>query len=103
MVRSGAKDFLIDGFPRAMDQALAFEQMIKPCRWGYMSRMISTHQSTCRAVLTVLCNQAGLPCVHCVVQTELQVTSVAICAIACAQWDVARDYADGHQLSAHSF
>ncbi|WIA23697.1 hypothetical protein OEZ85_000388 [Tetradesmus obliquus] len=32
MVRSGAKDFLIDGFPRAMDQALAFEQMIKPCR-----------------------------------------------------------------------
>jgi UMP-CMP kinase len=34
MVRSGAKDFLIDGFPRAMDQALAFEQMIKPCRWA---------------------------------------------------------------------
>ncbi|KAF6257174.1 adenylate kinase-domain-containing protein [Scenedesmus sp. NREL 46B-D3] len=31
MVRSGASDFLIDGFPRAMDQALAFEQMIKPC------------------------------------------------------------------------
>jgi adenylate kinase family enzyme len=31
MVKSGAKDFLIDGFPRAMDQAQRFEEMIKPC------------------------------------------------------------------------
>ena len=32
MVKSGARDFLIDGFPRAMDQALRFEEMIKPCK-----------------------------------------------------------------------
>jgi adenylate kinase family enzyme len=32
MIKSGAKEFLIDGFPRAMDQALRFEEMIKPCR-----------------------------------------------------------------------
>jgi hypothetical protein len=31
MIKSGAKEFLIDGFPRAMDQALRFEEMIKPC------------------------------------------------------------------------
>jgi adenylate kinase family enzyme len=31
MIKSGAKDFLIDGFPRAMDQAVRFEEMIKPC------------------------------------------------------------------------
>ena len=31
MVKSGAKEFLIDGFPRAMDQAVRFEEMIKPC------------------------------------------------------------------------
>ena len=31
MVKSGAKEFLIDGFPRAMDQAARFEEMIKPC------------------------------------------------------------------------
>ncbi|KAI8475055.1 MAG: adenylate kinase-domain-containing protein [Monoraphidium minutum] len=30
MVKSGAREFLIDGFPRAMDQALRFEEMIKP-------------------------------------------------------------------------
>eukprot|EP00879_Flechtneria_rotunda_P010196 GHRR01010659.1.p1 GENE.GHRR01010659.1~~GHRR01010659.1.p1 ORF type:complete len:366 (+),score=147.50 GHRR01010659.1:558-1655(+) len=32
MIKSGAKDFLIDGFPRAMDQAHAFEEMIQPCK-----------------------------------------------------------------------
>jgi adenylate kinase family enzyme len=32
MVKSGAKEFLIDGFPRAMDQAQRFEEMIKPCK-----------------------------------------------------------------------
>jgi adenylate kinase family enzyme len=32
MVRSGARDFLIDGFPRAMDQAEAFERSIKPAK-----------------------------------------------------------------------
>lgn len=31
MIKSGAKEFLIDGFPRAMDQAARFEEMIKPC------------------------------------------------------------------------
>ena len=31
MVSSGAKDFLVDGFPRALDQAESFEQQIKPC------------------------------------------------------------------------
>eukprot|EP00877_Chromochloris_zofingiensis_P005325 jgi/Chrzof1/14794/Cz09g16130.t1 len=31
MVNSGAKEFLIDGFPRALDQADAFERMVKPC------------------------------------------------------------------------
>ncbi len=31
MVKSGAADFLIDGFPRALDQAHRFEQMVKPC------------------------------------------------------------------------
>ena len=31
MVTSGAKEFLIDGFPRAMDQAARFEEMVKPC------------------------------------------------------------------------
>jgi adenylate kinase family enzyme len=45
MVRSGAKDFLIDGFPRAMDQALAFEQMIKPCRWVCNSTLLSSWQA----------------------------------------------------------
>jgi adenylate kinase len=30
MVRSGAKHFLIDGFPRALDQAEAFERIIAP-------------------------------------------------------------------------
>jgi len=30
MVKSGAKSFLIDGFPRAMDQDAMFEKMIKP-------------------------------------------------------------------------
>jgi hypothetical protein len=32
MIKSGAKEFLIDGFPRAMDQAVRFEEMIKPCK-----------------------------------------------------------------------
>jgi adenylate kinase family enzyme len=32
MVKSGAENILIDGFPRAMDQALAFEDMVKPCK-----------------------------------------------------------------------
>jgi adenylate kinase family enzyme len=32
MIRSGAKDFLIDGFPRELSQAHTFEQMIKPCK-----------------------------------------------------------------------
>ena len=31
MVKSGDKQFLIDGFPRALDQAECFEQMVKPC------------------------------------------------------------------------
>lgn len=31
MVKSGAKSFLIDGFPRALDQAEAFERLVKPC------------------------------------------------------------------------
>jgi adenylate kinase len=30
MVRSGSSKFLIDGFPRAMDQADMFERMVKP-------------------------------------------------------------------------
>lgn len=29
MVKSGAKNFLIDGFPRALDQAECFESMVK--------------------------------------------------------------------------
>jgi hypothetical protein len=29
MVKTGAKDFLIDGFPRALDQAEMFEKMVK--------------------------------------------------------------------------
>jgi adenylate kinase family enzyme len=32
MIRSGAKDFLIDGFPRELSQAYTFEHMIKPCK-----------------------------------------------------------------------
>jgi adenylate kinase family enzyme len=32
MIKSGAKLFLIDGFPRAMDQAEAFEGGIMPCK-----------------------------------------------------------------------
>jgi hypothetical protein len=32
MVSSGAKDFLVDGFPRELSQAFTFEQMIKPCK-----------------------------------------------------------------------
>ena len=31
MVKSGGKELLIDGFPRAIDQAARFEEMIKPC------------------------------------------------------------------------
>lgn len=31
MIKSGKKDFLIDGFPRALDQAEKFESEIKPC------------------------------------------------------------------------
>ncbi|NJR76076.1 MAG: AAA family ATPase, partial [Scytonema sp. CRU_2_7] len=31
MIKSGGRVFLIDGFPRAMDQAEAFEAMIQPC------------------------------------------------------------------------
>jgi adenylate kinase family enzyme len=33
MIKSGAKDFLIDGFPRALDQAHEFEASIKPCEY----------------------------------------------------------------------
>lgn len=32
MIRSGAKNFLIDGFPRELSQAYTFEDMIKPCK-----------------------------------------------------------------------
>lgn len=32
MIKSGGKQFLIDGFPRAQDQADAFEKQIKPCK-----------------------------------------------------------------------
>lgn len=31
MIKCGGKTFLIDGFPRALDQAAAFESGIKPC------------------------------------------------------------------------
>jgi adenylate kinase family enzyme len=31
MLSSGGKLFLIDGFPRALDQAHAFEESIQPC------------------------------------------------------------------------
>ena len=31
MIASGAKTFLIDGFPRAWDQAECFESSIQPC------------------------------------------------------------------------
>eukprot|EP00879_Flechtneria_rotunda_P017197 GHRR01018013.1.p1 GENE.GHRR01018013.1~~GHRR01018013.1.p1 ORF type:complete len:147 (+),score=56.23 GHRR01018013.1:558-998(+) len=30
MIKSNAKEFLIDGFPRALDQADMFERMVKP-------------------------------------------------------------------------
>jgi adenylate kinase len=33
MISSGAKDFLIDGFPRALDQAEEFEASIKKCEF----------------------------------------------------------------------
>jgi adenylate kinase (isozyme 1 subfamily) len=33
MIKSGTTDFLIDGFPRALDQAHMFESMIKPCEY----------------------------------------------------------------------
>jgi adenylate kinase len=29
MVKAGAKNFLIDGFPRALDQAECFEKLVK--------------------------------------------------------------------------
>lgn len=32
LVRSNAKCFLIDGFPRELEQAHAFEQQVKPCK-----------------------------------------------------------------------
>lgn len=32
LVTSKAKCFLVDGFPRELDQAHAFEESIKPCR-----------------------------------------------------------------------
>jgi adenylate kinase family enzyme len=32
MIQSGGKLFLIDGFPRALDQAEAFETTIMPCK-----------------------------------------------------------------------
>ncbi|GFR39846.1 hypothetical protein Agub_g342 [Astrephomene gubernaculifera] len=32
MIESGGRFFLIDGFPRALDQAEAFEKAIKPCK-----------------------------------------------------------------------
>jgi adenylate kinase family enzyme len=32
MIKSGAKSILIDGFPRALDQAEMFENNIKPCQ-----------------------------------------------------------------------
>eukprot|EP00891_Asterochloris_glomerata_P004606 jgi/Astpho2/4606/Aster-00181 len=32
MVKSGARKFLVDGFPRALDQAEIFERDIKPCQ-----------------------------------------------------------------------
>ncbi|KAK9811876.1 hypothetical protein WJX72_011611 [[Myrmecia] bisecta] len=31
MIRSGKREFLIDGFPRALDQAHTFEEQIRPC------------------------------------------------------------------------
>ena len=31
MLASGSSSFLIDGFPRALDQAQTFEQQIQPC------------------------------------------------------------------------
>ena len=32
MIKSGAKNFLVDGFPRELSQAYTFEDMIKPCK-----------------------------------------------------------------------
>ncbi len=31
MLKSGSSSFLIDGFPRALDQAQTFEEQIQPC------------------------------------------------------------------------
>jgi UMP-CMP kinase len=31
----GARDFLIDGFPRALDQGARFEEMVKPCEFVF--------------------------------------------------------------------
>lgn len=31
MLKSGSSAFLIDGFPRALDQAQTFEEQIQPC------------------------------------------------------------------------
>ncbi len=31
MLKSGSSSFLIDGFPRALDQAQSFEEQIQPC------------------------------------------------------------------------
>jgi hypothetical protein len=32
MIKSGAKDILVDGFPRELSQAFTFEDMVKPCK-----------------------------------------------------------------------
>ena len=54
MIKSGAKDFLIDGFPRAMDQAQRFEEMIKPCKCvgtGFMWVVVGCCRGACACCL----------------------------------------------------
>lgn len=41
MLKSGSSSFLIDGFPRALDQAQSFEEQIQPCDMVFSQPFIS--------------------------------------------------------------
>lgn len=59
MLASGSSSFLIDGFPRALDQAQTFEQQIQPCD------MVSDTHTLHRCTLLSLCCATRNVCPQC--------------------------------------
>ena len=47
MLKSNSRGFLIDGFPRALDQAKTFEQQIQPCDMVRLPARLPARSSSC--------------------------------------------------------